>query len=93
VPAGPTPDPATVQAAYERLRRQVLDGARGAGWALVVRRGVGAWLAACAAGPVASSPPVETVPPRASQLPPELHTEVVLLLAGMVLPVGREGRA
>lgn len=82
-----------MQAAYELLRRQALDGARGAGWALVARRGVGAWAAACAASPVAPPHPVGAKPSAASQLPPGLHAEVTLLLAGMVLPVGREGRA
>jgi hypothetical protein len=92
-PAGAAADPATVQAGYEALRAQALVGARGAGWALVVRRGVGAWLAACAAGPVLPAHPVGAVPPAASRLPPGLHAEVALLLAGMVLPTGREGRA
>ena len=82
-----------MQAGYEHLRHQVLAGARGAGWALVVRHGVGAWMAACTAGSVAPHHPVGAAPLAASRLPPALHTEIVLLLAGMVLPVGREGRA
>ena len=82
-----------MQAGYALLRRQALDGARGAGWALVVRRGVGAWVAACAAGPVALPRPVGGLSPGTACLPPGLHTEVALLLAGMVLPAGREGRA
>jgi hypothetical protein len=92
-PAGLIPDPATVQAGYEHLRAQALAGARGAGWALVVRCGVGAWLAACAAGPVPPPHPVGMASPAASRLPPGLQAEVVVLLAGMVLPVGREARA
>jgi hypothetical protein len=79
-----------VRAGYETLRAQALTGIRGTGWALVVRRGVGAWLAACMAAP-APPPAAIRATPVASRLPPGLHAEVVVLLAGMV--VGREARA
>lgn len=82
-----------MRAGYEHLREQVLAGGRGAGWALVVRRGVGAWLAVGAAGPVPPPRLVGTAAPAMRRLPPGLHAEVVLLLAGMVLPAGREGCA
>lgn len=91
--AGSAPYPAAVRAGSEHLREQVLEGARGAGWALVVRRGVGAWLAACPAGPVPPPHPVGTASPAMRRLPSGRHTEVVLLLAGMVLPARREGCA
>jgi hypothetical protein len=80
-----------VRAGYEALRHQALSGLQGAGWAVVVRGGVGAWVAACAACPPPRALPVGPLGGGA-RLPLGLHTEVALLLAGMVLPAGREGR-
>ena len=72
---------------YEELRRQVLGryGAHGQGLALLMRRGMCAWMQAwsqCAAAP----PPVPTqVPDDQQTCPVALHKEVTTILANMVL--------
>jgi hypothetical protein len=72
---------------YEELRRQVLGryGAHGHGLALLMRRGMCAWMQAwsqCVTAP----PPVPTqVPDDQQTCPVELHREVATLLANMAL--------
>jgi len=71
---------------YEELRRQVLGrcGAHGHGLALLMRRGMSAWMQAwslCVAGPPAPT----KAPDDQETCPVELHREVATLLANMVL--------
>jgi hypothetical protein len=72
-------------AAYEELRRQILNGQRGSGLALFMRRGMWEWMNACSLC-LAPSPSKEfTVAPDQAVLPQGARTEVVLILAGMLL--------
>jgi hypothetical protein len=71
---------------YEELRRLVLgrSGAHGHGMALLMRRGMSAWMQAwsqCVAVPPAPT----QVPDDQETCPVELHREVATLLANMVL--------
>jgi len=85
------PDPAAplekdgLIAAYEELRRQVMNGQRGPGLALFMRRGMREWMNACSLC-LAPSPTKEfTAAPDEAVLPQGTRTEVVLILAGMLL--------
>jgi len=72
-------------AAYEELRRQLLNGQRGPGLALFMRRGMREWMNAGSLC-VAPSPTKEfTAAPDEAVLPPGARTEIVLILAGMLL--------
>jgi hypothetical protein len=72
-------------AAYEELRRQILNGQRGTGLALFMRRGMREWMNACSLC-LAPSPTQEfTAAPDQAVLPQGARAEVVLILAGMVL--------
>lgn len=79
-------------AAYEELRREFLGSAhgpaRGLGMALLLDRGMPDWMEACARF---VNTAVEPQPGRQPTLPASLRTEIVVLLAGMVLEVS--GRA
>jgi len=72
-------------AAYEELRRQLLNGQRGPGLALFMRRGMREWMTACS--PCLASPPTKEfiTAPDEAVLPQGARTEVVLILAGMLL--------
>ena len=72
-------------AAYEELRRQILNGQRGPGLALFMRRGMKEWMNACSLY-LAPSPTKEfTAAPDQAVLSQGARTEVVLILAGMLL--------
>ena len=72
-------------AAYEELRRQLLNGQRGPGLALFMRRGMKEWMNACSLS-VAASPTKEfTAAPDEAVLPQGARTQIVLILAGMLL--------
>ena len=72
-------------AAYEELRRQLLNGQRGPGLALFMRRGMREWMNGCSLC-VAPSPTKEfTAAPDEAVLPQGARTEIVLILAGMLL--------
>ena len=72
-------------AAYEELRSQILNGQRGPGLALFMRRGMREWMTACSLC-LAPSPTREfTAAPDETVLPESARTEVVLILAGMLL--------
>lgn len=81
-------------AEYEAVRREATtpDGARGPGLALVLARGLPAWLAALTAlGPPAPPRP-GIAPARAAGPPPLLpasRRELTTVLAGMVLACAR----
>jgi hypothetical protein len=73
-------------ARYEELRRQVLGrcGTHGHGLALLMRRGVSAWMQAWSQ--CVASPPAPTQAPDDPEIcPVQLHSEVATLLANMVL--------
>ncbi|HET8666399.1 MAG TPA: hypothetical protein VFM10_00365 [Terriglobales bacterium] len=80
--------------AYEELRSQFLGSAageaRGLGLALLLERGMPGWMEACARF---VNTPVHTEPRPSQQptFPASLRTEIVVLLAGIVLEVS--GRA
>ena len=72
-------------AAYEELRRQFLNGQRGPGLALFMRSGMREWMNTCSLS-VALSPTKEfTAAPDEVVLPQGARTEIVLILAGMLL--------
>lgn len=78
-------------AAYEGLRGQILNGQRGPGLALFMRRGMREWMNACSLC-VAPSPTKEfTAAPDEAVLPQGARTEIVLILAGMLLHGCQEG--
>jgi hypothetical protein len=72
-------------AAYEELRRQILNGQRGPGLALFMRRGMREWMNACSLC-LAPSPTKESAAALdQAVLPQGARTEIVLILAGMLL--------
>jgi hypothetical protein len=90
-------------ARYEVLRRQALGGVvvPSQGMALFVRRGMVAWMQAwsqCAL-PLASPAPAPSPPPddqglcTVQLLPVQLHADVAMLLASMVLFIRQEAIA
>ena len=72
-------------AAYEELRRQILNGQRGPGLALFMRRGMREWINACSLCLTPSPARDFTAAPDQAVLPQGARTEVVLILAGMLL--------
>jgi len=74
-----------LSAAYEELRRQILNGQRGPGLALFMRRGMREWMNACSFC-LAPSPTKEfSAAPDEAVLPQDARTDMVLILAGMLL--------
>lgn len=76
---------------YEELRRQALGraGGQAQGLALFMRRGMSAWMQAwgqCLAAPTAPAQP----PDDQEIFPVQLHREVAMLLASMVLLARQE---
>jgi len=75
-------------AAYEQLRRPFLGPAagpaRGLGLALLVERGLRAWMEACADVVHTAATPAPQ-PSQPALLSLSVRTEMVVLLAGMVL--------
>jgi hypothetical protein len=70
---------------YEEPRRQILNGQRGPGLVIFMRRGMREWMNAWSPC-VAPSPAKErTAAPDEAILPQGARTEVVLILAGMLL--------
>lgn len=88
-------DPNTVSsallAAYEELRHQFLEPVAGSvpglGLALLLERGMRAWMEACADVVPRAAAPEELRPCRQTLLSPSARTEMVVLLAGMALEV------
>jgi hypothetical protein len=84
----PIGDSGVLLSGYEEIRGQALRrggcSAHGTGLALFLRRGMAAWLTACA--PLAR--PIDVAhrrPTQEDRLPPDLRTEVALVLAEMAL--------
>lgn len=83
---------------YEELRQQALGRQSGIprsqGLALLMRSGMSAWMQAWAQCTVAPPAPSVPQPPGDQEIfPLELHQEVTMLLAGMVLYGRREAIA
>jgi hypothetical protein len=78
---------------YEELRRVALAGLdglqRGIGFALLLRRGVAAWMDACLTAALPSRP--QPVPRDSCAVPPDLRGEVAQVLAAMALGSRIEG--
>lgn len=70
-------------AAYEELRRRFLSGQRGPGLALFMRRGMRELMNTCSH--CAAAPPALPAVANDAVLPQGLRTDVVLILAGMLL--------
>lgn len=82
---------------YEQLREQALmrpsGVARGQGLALLMRSGMSAWMQAWAQCTVEAPAPPQAIPGNETILPLEMHNEVAMILAGMVLYDRQEARA
>ena len=96
MPIEPAPRNDGLIARYEELRRQALGrfGAQPQGLALFMRRGMSAWMQAwshCVAPP----PPPSPAQTRQTQenCPVQLHADVAMLLASMVLFARQEAIA
>jgi hypothetical protein len=70
---------------YEDLRTQVLAGGRGPGLAIFLQHGMREWIEVCCCTPVITA--IEQAPAAASSpyVPPELRSEIVSILAGLIL--------
>ena len=85
--ASAEPTPATLVASYEAVRRMALgqrgpDDGPSLGLAILLRRGVTAWLHAWALCPRPADPIARIAP---LGIPPLVHTELVQLWAHMAL--------
>lgn len=79
-------------AEYEELRRVALVAngpSQGVGLALLLRRGMAAWMEACLTA--VPSPMPRPAPPQACFLPADLRHEVATVLAAMALAGQVEG--
>ena len=76
-----------LRSSYEDLRAQVLSGGRGPGIALFLRHGMCEWMEVCRprAAVVAATEPAAAIANNPQLLPPGMRSEIVALLAGMVL--------
>jgi hypothetical protein len=90
-------DPARLTAQYEALRAQALSGSAAVatplGLAVLLRRGLVAWLAACIelVPAVASERPRPAVCPSPVVVPVGVHPEAVRVLASMALAACQKG--
>ena len=75
-----------MQTAYENLRAQVLAGRRAPGLVLFLRQGMREWLDVCGSTTVvvATIEPLERTT-KAQIVPPDMRSEIVLILAGLFL--------
>ena len=82
-------------ARYEELRRLALEhcGAQAQGLALFVRRGMRAWMQAWSQCERPSLPPSAAPQDDLEICPAQLHAEVAMLLASMVLLARQEALA
>ena len=94
-PALPTAAPTGRDAllcAYEELRARFLTRQQGLGLTLFMRRGMREWMNACSLWVAPPPISVPTTPDDAALLPEGVRTEVVLILAGMLLHGCQEAR-
>jgi hypothetical protein len=87
------PDQDRLLAAYEELRRQFMNGQRGPGLALFIRRGMRELMNACLLCTASPSTKVLAVRNEDAVLLPSTRSEVVLILAGMLLHSCQEVRS
>ena len=75
-----------LRSSYEDLRAQVLAGGRGPGLALFLHHGMCEWMEVCrpCTAVVAATAPAAAIA-NPQLLPPGMRSEIVVLLAGMVL--------
>ncbi len=82
-----TVDSGVVLSGYEEIRSEALRRSgscgRGGGLALFVRRGMAAWLAACAPALPAEGPRLKPI--DVDHVPPDLRAEVAMILAEMAM--------
>lgn len=82
--AGSSPD--ALRSSYEDLRARALAGDRGPGLTLFLRHGMCEWIEVCSSSPAAAAvaePVAATANPQL--LPPGMRSEIVSILAGLVL--------
>jgi hypothetical protein len=75
-----------LRSSYEDLRAQVLAGGRGPGFALFLSHGMCEWMelcSSCTAVVAVTEPVAATTNPQL--MPPGLRSEIVAILAGMLL--------
>jgi len=82
-----------LQTAYENLRAQVLAGRRAPGLVLFLRQGMREWLDVCGSTTVvvATIEPLERTT-KAQIVPPDMRSEIVLILADLFLQKRGEAR-
>jgi len=93
LPPTPTAEPLEKDgliAAYEELRRQIVNGQRGPGLALFMRRGMREWMNACSLCLGPSSTKEFSPAPDEAVLPQGARTDMVLILTGMLLNGSQE---
>jgi hypothetical protein len=83
---------AALTSSYEELRRQFLNGHRGAGLAVFMRRGMWEWMHVCSVCNSTLSIKVCSRTEAEPMIPQGLQTEIVLILAGMLLHCFQEAR-
>ena len=83
---------AALTSSYEELRRQFLNGHRGAGLAVFMRRGMWEWMHVCSVCNSTLSIKVCSRTEAEPMIPQGLQTEIVLILAGMLLHGFQEAR-
>jgi hypothetical protein len=78
---------------YEELRRQFLNGHCGAGLSVFMRRGMCEWMHVCSV--CNSTPPIKVCARTEVEpmIPQGLQTEIVQILAGMLLHGCQEARS
>ena len=86
------PDQDGLVASYEELRARFLSGQRGSGLAVFIGRGMWEWMNGCLLCAPAPTK-VLAVANDEAVLPRDVRTEVVLIVAGMVLHKSQDSRS
>jgi hypothetical protein len=90
----PTGAASTLADAYERLRHDALmaptRGGSLRGLALLMRRGMAAWMQACATAAATVAVPLASS--NGAHMPPSVQREVIDVLAAMSLRTAMEGK-
>lgn len=80
-------------ASYEQLRSQALGGYRGPGLAVFLRQGMKAWMEACSDCGASAPAKVQHQIGCGQMIPASVRSEVVMVLAGMILHGSSEARS
>ena len=86
-------DRTAAAAAYERLRRHMLQGSPGGGGfglAVLLREGVAAWIDRCAACPAPSMNANDAAAAPPIRLPSQFHAGLVQILASLAWTMTQE---